>query len=127
MEMMDTISSKWIFLIIESHKNNIESIDEIDSENRGNRSDFSSGYDGECRDHKCRKHRARLSEENLRANIVEPTDKNRGDKYRETKEDENRIALRRRRRVYEIEFDSKNGHHEKRDERKTRSEARNSI
>ena len=107
MEMMDTISSKRIFLIIESHKNNIESIDEIDSENRCNSRYFSSGYDSERRNHKSNEHCPRFPEQYLRFYIIQPTNKDRRDENCKTEKYEDGISLRKRRRVYEIEFDSK--------------------
>ena len=74
MEMVYAISRERVFFVVETHKDNIESIDQIHSENRGNRGNFPSRYDGECRDHESDKHGARFTEKHLGFYVVEPTD-----------------------------------------------------
>ncbi len=126
-EVMDTISRKWIFLVIQTHEYDIEGIYEIHSEHRRNGRNLSSGDDGKSRYHKGDEHGPRLSEQNKRLDAIQPAYEYRWDKDRETQEHENRIDLRRGGGIHEIELECQYCHNQQRHERKSRSESRYSV
>jgi len=127
MEMVDAISREGILFVIKAHKDDIESIDEVDTEDGCHSGDFPTRDDGECRDHKGEEHGPRFAEEDLWAEIIYPSDEDGWDKDGETREDENGIDLWRGRRIDEIEFDSQDRHRDEDDEGESGSESRYAI
>lgn len=123
MQVVDPVSGERTFLIIESHEDDIEGIDQIDSEDGRDRGDLPSGDYGECRDHESDEHRPGLPEEHMRFYIIEPADEDRWEEYCKTEQHEYRVGLGKDRRIDQIEFDREHCHHQKRNEGESGSES----
>ena len=93
MEMMNTISRERVFFIVKSHQNDIEGINQVDSKDCRNGSDFPAGYDCESCYHKSNEHRPGFAEKYMGFYVVKPADENGGDENRETKKYKYRIGL----------------------------------
>ena len=104
-QMVDHVAFERIFLVIESHEDDIEGIDDVDTEDRCDGGDFSPRYDGECGDHEGKKHASAIARKKVSSGMVKaPEDDDRRKEYREDEEYELRIFLRREGRIDEIEF-----------------------
>lgn len=127
MKVMNPISRERILIVVKSHKDDIKSINQIDSKYGCHGCNLPSCYDSKGCNHKGDKHGPRLPEEHMRPYIIEPSDENRWDKYRETKKNEYRVCLRCRGRIYEVKFNCQDSHNKKCHKRESRSESGDSI
>lgn len=91
--MMDAVSGEGIFFVVEPHEYDVESIDQIDSENGRDGRDLSAGYDGKGSYHERDEHRPGFPEKHMRLYVIEPTDEYGWDENRKTEQHEYGVCL----------------------------------
>lgn len=127
MQMVDTVTLKWIFSRENTGENDVKSIDQVYPESRSDRRDLSSYQKRERGDNEAREHCAGVSESEPWAHAKEPTDKSCGNAYGKDGKNENGVFPEGRSFVHKIKSNGKDSDNDQRDRSQARCESRNAI
>ncbi len=127
MEVVYPVSLQRVLPVVYAGRDDVESVDEVYSEDRGDRGDLSSNEYGERGDEKAREHRSGLPHENSWSKVVVPGERCGRKNHGKDGEDENGIFAERGSGVGKIELHRGNGDDQKRDDHESGSQSRNPV
>ena len=125
--MVDTIPFERALPVVNAGRDDVERIDEINSEDGGDGGDFSSDENREGGYQEAREHGAGFSEKNFRGEVVVPCESGGWEHYRENREYENGILPELRSGIRQIEPHRRNADDEEGDDDESGGQSRNPV